>query len=233
MSGRKLVGLRQRLVAHGFADRRHRFRLGHSLVGAEHLTSARSATAVIAGNGFSVNQSGSATPTCTSFQINPTGANPSASGGSQSVTVNGSPSGCQGGSWSASGNGSWLTVSPTGGTGSGSVTISWAQNTSTSARSSTAVIAGNSFSVNQGGSGSTSMILLVDDDNNNPDVRASYTAALDALGKTYQIWDTGSSDNEPGAVALQAYQTVIWFSGSAFGGTAGPGASGRPTSPLS
>jgi hypothetical protein len=72
-----------------------------------------------------------------------------------------------------------------------------------------------------------STILLVDDDNNNPDVRSSYTAALSALGKSYQLWDTGSSDNEPGAVALQAYQTVIWFSGSTYGGTAGPGASGE------
>ena len=114
-------------------------------------TSARSSSAAIAGNSFSVNQSGGAPPTCTSFSINPTGSSPSASSGSQFVTVTGSPSGCQGGGWSASGNGSWLTVSPTGGTGSGSVTVSWTQNTSTSARSSTAVIAGNGFSVNQSG----------------------------------------------------------------------------------
>jgi len=70
-------------------------------------------------------------------------------------------------------------------------------------------------------------ILLVDDDDNNPDVRSSYTAALDALGKSYQVWDTGNSDTEPGAVALQAYKTVIWFSGASFGGAAGPGASGE------
>jgi hypothetical protein len=87
--------------------------------------------------------------TCTSFSINPTGANPSAASGSQAVTVTGSPAGCQGGSWSASGNGSWLTVSPTSGSGSGSTTVFWTQNTSTSSRSSSATIAGNSFNVNQ------------------------------------------------------------------------------------
>jgi hypothetical protein len=74
---------------------------------------------------------------------------------------------------------------------------------------------------------SSSSILLVDDDDNNPDVRSYYTAALDALGLPYQVWDTGNSDNEPGAVALQAYQTVLWFSGHEYGGVAGPGSSGE------
>ena len=73
----------------------------------------------------------------------------------------------------------------------------------------------------------SSAILLVDDDDNNPDVQAYYTAALDGLGKSYQIWDTANSDNEPGAVALQAYKTVLWFTGSADTGVAGPGASGE------
>src|SRR3954453_11456640 len=73
----------------------------------------------------------------------------------------------------------------------------------------------------------TSAILLVDDDDNNPDVESYYATALNALGKTYDIWDTGNSDNEPGAVALQAYKTVLWFSGHSFGGAAGPGASGE------
>jgi hypothetical protein len=107
------------------------------------------------------------------------------------------------------------------------VTVSWTQNTSASARSSAATIASNSFNVNQSGTAPTSAILLVDDDDNNPDVRSYYTTALDALGKTYQVWDTGNSDNEPGAVALQAYQTVIWFTGHSYGGAAGPGASGE------
>lgn len=70
-------------------------------------------------------------------------------------------------------------------------------------------------------------ILLVDDDDNAPDVRAYYTAVLDGLGATYDIWDTANSDNEPDAAALTPYTTVIWFSGDEFGGAAGPGSSGE------
>jgi hypothetical protein len=88
------------------------------------------------------------TTSCTSFTISPTSASPAAAAGSQSVTVTGWPSGCSGGSWTASGNGSWLTVSPAGGTGAGSVTVSWTQNTST-ARAGSATIAGNGFAVTQ------------------------------------------------------------------------------------
>jgi hypothetical protein len=90
-------------------------------------------------------------PTCTSLSISPTSANPTYQAGSQAVTVTGAPAGCTGGSWTASGNGSWLTVSPPSGSGSGSVTVSWTQNGSLSSRSGSATIAGNNFPVTQGG----------------------------------------------------------------------------------
>ena len=70
-------------------------------------------------------------------------------------------------------------------------------------------------------------ILLVDDDDNAPDVRGTYMAALDALGYGYDVWDTGNSDNEPDAATLNQYSAVIWFTGSEFGGAAGPGGSGE------
>jgi M6 family metalloprotease-like protein len=70
-------------------------------------------------------------------------------------------------------------------------------------------------------------ILLVDDDNNNPDVRAYYTDALTALGKSYDVWDTKISDNEPDAAALAYYQMVIWFTGVGYGVSTGPGADGE------
>jgi hypothetical protein len=70
-------------------------------------------------------------------------------------------------------------------------------------------------------------ILLVDDDDNNPDVRSFYTNTLDSLGMTYDIWDTGNSDNEPDATTLASYSTVIWFTGHEFGGFAGPGTAGE------
>jgi hypothetical protein len=64
-------------------------------------------------------------------------------------------------------------------------------------------------------------ILLVDDDDNDPDVRGTYTAALDALGLEYDIWDTANSDNEPALNFLAPYQAIIWFTGDSFGGSAG------------
>ncbi len=74
-------------------------------------------------------------------------------------------------------------------------------------------------------------ILLVDDDDNDPDVRGTYTSALDNLGLGYDVWDTGNSDsNEPSVLDLAPYDMVIWFSGDEFsvgGGTAGPGAAGE------
>jgi hypothetical protein len=56
-------------------------------------------------------------------------------------------------------------------------------------------------------------ILVVDDDDNSPDVLGSYTGALDALGRDYDVWDTAGSDDEPDAIYLAPYETVIWFTG--------------------
>jgi len=119
-------------------------------------TSPRSANAMIAGNVFSVTQDGTSS-TCTSFTLNPSSWSPTSSAGSQNVTLIGAPNGCQGGNWSASGNGSWLTVAPTSGTGPDSVTVSWSQNPNTSTRSDNATIAGNNFLVTQGGAPSVTI----------------------------------------------------------------------------
>ncbi|MCH7851666.1 MAG: hypothetical protein IIC41_02650, partial [Candidatus Marinimicrobia bacterium] len=73
----------------------------------------------------------------------------------------------------------------------------------------------------------TPPILLVDDDDNGPDVRSTYTNALDALGMSYDVWDTNNSDNEPDAATLAPYEVVIWFTGDEFGGSAGPGSAGE------
>ncbi|NJN43340.1 MAG: hypothetical protein HC806_00415 [Anaerolineae bacterium] len=68
-------------------------------------------------------------------------------------------------------------------------------------------------------------VLLVDDDDNAPNVVVSYTQILDALGYSYNVWDTGNSDVEPDFSTLLGYRSVIWFTGSEFGGFAGPSAS--------
>ncbi|MGZ4778471.1 MAG: BACON domain-containing protein [Thermoanaerobaculia bacterium] len=88
-------------------------------------------------------------PACTTFTLSPPSVSTRYIAGSQTVSIAGLPAGCVGGSWSAAGNGSWLSVFPTAGVESGSVTVSWTQNTSF-ARSSTIVIAGASFTVSQG-----------------------------------------------------------------------------------
>ncbi|MGB0384896.1 MAG: M36 family metallopeptidase [Ardenticatenaceae bacterium] len=70
-------------------------------------------------------------------------------------------------------------------------------------------------------------ILVVDDDNNSPDVQPYYTDPLDALGQSYDVWDTNNSDNEPDASYLAPYDMVIWFTGNEFGGSAGPASDGE------
>ena len=70
-------------------------------------------------------------------------------------------------------------------------------------------------------------VLLVDDDDNNPDVQSYYTNALDAMGVSYDIWNTNNSDDEPTSSELLGYKTVIWFTGAEFGGFAGPGPDGE------
>jgi hypothetical protein len=89
-------------------------------------------------------------PNCTSYSLTPSSVSPSSQSGSINVTVTGAPAGCTS-SWAASGNGSWITVSPANGSGSGPVTVSWGQNTSTTPRSSNATVGGTTFTVSQGG----------------------------------------------------------------------------------
>jgi hypothetical protein len=146
------------------------------------------------------------------------GSDPSASPGNSS--------GCSAGQYTA-GAVVQLTASPSSGWNVGS----WSgtdNNGSTSASNSVTMPAGSrTVTVNYVQPQGSASILLVDDDDNSPDVESYYAAALNALGKTYDIWDTGNSDNEPGAVTLQSYKTVLWFSGHSFGGFAGPGSSGE------
>ena len=70
-------------------------------------------------------------------------------------------------------------------------------------------------------------VLLVDDDDDAPDVRGAYSSILDELGIVYDVWSTQGSDDEPPSEFLTAYPLIVWFTGGAFGGTAGPGESGE------
>jgi uncharacterized protein (TIGR03437 family) len=106
---------------------------------------ARAGTITIAGQTFAVTQSGGSN--CT-FTLAPTSQNFTASGGAGNVNVT-SQSGCN---WTAASNADWITItSGTTGTGSGVVSYLVASNTSTSSRSGTLTIAGQTFTVTQAG----------------------------------------------------------------------------------
>lgn len=70
-------------------------------------------------------------------------------------------------------------------------------------------------------------ILLVDDDDNGPDVRTTYSTALQSISRDFDVWNTNDSDTEPTAANLSPYSIVIWFTGDSFGGACGPGAAGE------
>lgn len=87
--------------------------------------------------------------TCT-FSISPTSASQPAAGGSGSVTVT-AGAGC---AWTAVSNASFITVtSGSSGSGNGTVNYSVAANGLTTARTGTITIAGQTFTVNQAGTG--------------------------------------------------------------------------------
>lgn len=116
-------------------------------VSANTATTGRSGTLTIAGQTFTVNQSGS-TPTCT-YAINPTSRNAVAAGETISVSVT-AGSGCN---WTATSPVSWLVVaSGASGSSNGTVNLRVSANSGTSSRSATATIAGRSFMVTQAGS---------------------------------------------------------------------------------
>ena len=107
-------------------------------------TTARSATLTIAGQIFTVTQSG-AGGDC-AFTISPTNKSFARSGGAGSVSVT-AGAGCN---WSASSNASWITItSGSSATGNGVVTYLVSVNNSGLARVGTMLIAGKTFTVKQ------------------------------------------------------------------------------------
>ena len=105
---------------------------------------ARTGTITIAGFTFTVNQAAAAV-VCT-YSISPSSATVQAAGANTGVNVL-APAGC---AWTARSNATWLTInSGASGTGNGAVSIAVAANTG-AARTGTATIAGQTFTVTQG-----------------------------------------------------------------------------------
>jgi len=107
---------------------------------------ARSGTMTIAGQTFTVTQSGGC-----SYSISPTSQAFTAAAGSGSVAVT-AGAGC---SWTAASNAGWITITTgASGSGNGTVTYSVAANGG-AARTGTMTIAGQTFTVTQNGTGGT------------------------------------------------------------------------------
>ena len=106
-------------------------------------TSPRTATITAGGQTFTVTQAGVA---CT-FTLSAATASVAATAGSGTFTLT-APSGC---TWSASSNQTWLAVSPTTGSGNGTVTFTYTANPSGTSRSGAITAGGQTFTVTQAG----------------------------------------------------------------------------------
>lgn len=114
-------------------------------------TSSRTGTISVAGKTFTITQSGAS---C-SFSISSTSNTFTASAGTGSVSVT-SPTGC---SWTATSNAAWITItSGSTGNGNGTVAYSVTENTTGADRTGTMTIAGQTFTVTQGWSGTNIII---------------------------------------------------------------------------
>jgi len=118
--------------------------VGYS-VAANASVSLRGGSLTIAGQTFSLTQSG-ATPV---FSLTPTSVNIGSSATAGTVTITGSPSDAP---WTALSNAAWITITlGASGSGSGSTGYSIAANASTNSRTGTITIAGQAFTVTQAG----------------------------------------------------------------------------------
>ena len=111
-------------------------------VGANSSTNSRSGTITAGGQTYTVSQSGIS---C-SYSLSPTSQSFGPGGGSSSFSVN-TQSGC---SWSASTASSWISITSGSGSGNGTVSFNVAANSS-SLRSGTITVAGQTFLVTQSG----------------------------------------------------------------------------------
>jgi uncharacterized repeat protein (TIGR03803 family) len=121
-------------------------------VAANMSTNGLTGTMTIAGQTFTVTQSGASAENCT-YTLNATSVTLAARGGSKNASVKVKGSDC---SWTAVSNDSFITItSGSSGTGNGKVDYAVPGNTNTTALSGTMTIAGQTFTVNQAAGGCT------------------------------------------------------------------------------
>ena len=121
-------------------------------VAANMSTNGLTGTMTIAGQTFTVTQSGASAENCI-YTLNAASVTLAARGGSKNVSVKVKGSDC---SWTAVSNDSFITItSGSSGTGNGKVDYTVPGNTNTTALSGTMTIAGETFTVNQAAGGCT------------------------------------------------------------------------------
>src|SRR4030095_8428540 len=154
-------------------------------VAANSSSVSRTGTLTIAGQTFTVTQAG---VPC-SFAISPT-SNPSvvAGGATGSVTVT-APTGC---TWSSTSNAAWITFSgATTGSGNGGINYSVAANSSTSSRTGTLTIAGQTFTVTQAGAACS---YAISPTSNTTVLAAGTTGSVGVTAQTGCTWSSTSND---------------------------------------
>jgi len=146
-----------------------------------------------------ITQASATQPPC-AFSVTPTSvATIAAAGGSTIFLVSASPSGCSGGSWSATvSDSTWMNVSSPSGTTAASVTANYLANTGTSSRSGTVTIAGQSITINQ--AGTITPPVVAPSALPSGVVGQAYSANLSASGGTppYNNWAISSGSLPPG-----------------------------------
>jgi hypothetical protein len=105
-------------------------------------TASRTATLTAGGQAVTVTQSAGC-----SYSVSPTTVSMAGAGGNVTLAIT-TTSGC---SWTASSAATWISVGPVSGSGSASVTLTVAASSQSTARSSTASVAGRTVSVTQTG----------------------------------------------------------------------------------
>ena len=111
------------------------------LVAPNATTSSRTGTVTIGDQTLTVTQAGASCK----YGVSPTSASVEAGGDSGTLTVT-TGSGC---GWDAASSAGWITVAPASGTGSGNLVYTVAPNASTSSRSGTITVGGQTFTVTQ------------------------------------------------------------------------------------
>lgn len=167
---------------------------------------ARSGTITAGGQTFTVNQN--AGPSC-SYTLTPSSANLSPGGGSGSFTVT-TGAGCE---WTAVSNNGFITVTGgAAGTGSGTVNYSVSAN-GLSARSGTITAGGQTFTINQSGTGPTMSVSR-----SSLYFGATHTGttlAAKTSGQTFRITQSGAGTVTWTASSNQPWLTVTPTSGTA------------------